>query len=315
MIDLSEYEDRYSRLTLGQSMKIGWEQMISVLFRPFTLKMIVLLGLLALFANMQTGGGAVAGGFFSLFAGGAMQSLGNDISSQNLHILLAIIVPLALIVWITWTYVQCRLKFIYLLSFVKKEVRFLEYWREVKSVGNSYFWWELLATLYVWGNIAGAIVYVSYILRGGGRGTGPYEMLLVSLPLFGLFIFFAVVCLFVLRFIMPLMFIKRIRFLEAWRLFRKLFELNKGPFAAYYFGSLGLYMGLAIATSLAQSVFFIPIVNIFLVAIATQPLVLWFHAWALAFYAGFGDDLNVFVAQTTGNASAAEMPPGGNGND
>jgi len=57
MIDLSQYEDRYSAITLGQSMKIGWEWMVSVLFRPFTLKMLILLGLLALFANMQVGGG------------------------------------------------------------------------------------------------------------------------------------------------------------------------------------------------------------------------------------------------------------------
>jgi len=158
-------------------------------------------------------------------------------------------------------------------------------------------------------------VYGSYILNGGGRGSGLYQVLLVFLPVFGSMILFGIVYLFVLRFIFPLMFIKRIRFLEAWRLFRKLSELNKGPFAAYFFVSLGLYMGLVIAASLAQNIFFLPIINVFLAAIATQPLVLWFHAWGLAFYAGFGDDLNVFAAQAAVDASDAEMSLKEKGND
>jgi len=335
MIDLSEYEDRYSRLTLGQSMKIAWRRMKDILFRPFSLAIFFLFALLGLFARL-------AGGM-SLMNPLAVNDMGRLFFSNYHFGPAGIVAGIAGLTFgvVAWLYVEARLRLIYLDSLVQKKIRFLRAWKDLKGTGEALFRWEFFFTV-----VQGCYM-VAFLWKPFGRfGTSlDFKNLLYTLAFTSSVLFLMLIDFTVLRLIMPLMFIKRTTFFPALRLFQRLYSDNKSCMASFFFTSLGISIGISIVLGIIISILmvvpmllFFPsafggmgsasgvglfyIVSLvfgllakFILGLFLQPIQLWYQAWGLAFYAGFGDDLNALITNgekdiITGGPAVTELPGG-----
>ena len=326
MIDLSEYEDRYSRLTLGQSMKIGWRRMKEILFKPFSIVAILSFSLLGLFARL--------GGGEKLASTTSIPNLARIVfqpffSSGQVPLVACITVLVA--AFFIWLYIEARLRLIYLAAIAQKEIRFFQSWKQLKTAGRSLFHWEFVVACI-------AIAYILAISIGGryfGRSYYP-------LAFMGSLGFLLLVDFSVIRLVMPLMFIKNIKLVSALKLFQKLYGDNKSSVLSFFFSSLGIHSGIMIALFAIRTILYFLGVFLFsarlfgasanmaesmvsfiityfglgvflriVFGIFLQPIQLWYQAWALAFYAGFGDDLNAFVTNRKEDAFCEREPVAG----
>ena len=317
MIDLSQYEDRYSSISVGQAMGIAWRRMVSILFKPFSLTALLTFGMLGLFSRLGAGSKNLRS-----FSETELPSIFVAFFRPTVLSILLIIAA-AVIAWACWLFVEARLKLIYLSSIGAGNVRFAQFWREHKKTGNSLFRWMLIFYFALVVNVGSLIGYITYIEQYG-RSPGGYQIMLIMFSFMGSLTVVMLANFFAMRFILPLMVIKKISFLDAYRLLKKLYAFNKSYMISYFFASLGIYVGVVIGgfmlayfgssfiMLLAQffisrygldpfslmwiisGISFIFLLQIKIIgAIVLQPFQIWYQGWGLAFYSGFGDDFKV----------------------
>ena len=335
MIDLSQYEDRYCTITLGQSMKIAWRRMKDVLFRPFTLVILIPFALLGLFARLA--GGEKLTGIFGIQT--IIMFVSRFFTSGDPAAILGIIAALVIGLFV-WLYIEARLRLVYLDSIANGKIRFFKSWRELKATGRSLFHWEFAVACVAVAYLLGVYLMTGTYLTGWVSFGEPYYALAV-LSSFG---FLLLVDFVVIRLIMPLMFIKNINLTSALKLFLKLFRDNKSDILSFFFASLGINIPIVVFLFIARTVllavsyfvlstfafaaesyvseytsFFIfgpMLIGFsfrFIFGLFFQPIQIWYQAWALAFYGGFGDDFNTLLPKKHEDAlaggSAAPVSP------
>lgn len=331
MLDLSDYEDRFSTISAGQAMKISWRKMSQNLFRKFSFKHLTFFSFLGLFSRLE--GGSIhfddLGGLFwvyvpIIYAANSLSRIALSKRAHNQDVYRTILfsnfafcISLIFIIGIIWDYIQARLKIVYLSSIGTGQVNFLRQFKEYKAVGRSFFRWELFFFLIFFMHIASAAFFSQL---SEGTGLGSFWSALAPFAFIGSLITLGILNFFVNRTIMPLMCIKKIRFSDAWRLFKKLYGVNKDSFLSYLFGSLGMLVafvlcsfifGVLIFTLLPSlmsfydiyldyTIYEVPVALILLYLFAKivsafllQPLQMWYQGWALAFFSGFGDDFKI----------------------
>jgi len=311
VIDLSRYEDRYSSIALGQSMRISWRQMKAVLFKPFSISRFLSFAILGLVSNLNGGSKHVELIYMTfppiplilLF----ISFLGSVFGWYGIGVILAGIV--------IWVFFEARFRLIYLRSIGEEKIHFLKSWKKLKVPGRSFFLWELAIALLLSANVICMFLF-PYAFSDVWYGYGvPFFFL----AMFGSLFFLAFIDFSARRLILPLMCIKNIRFLDALRLFLKLYRNDKKPFIRYFFASFAIHAGVVIiflVVSIAVSwlMMLLPdilsdvfesedlIIVIFVASyilmklffsIVMLPLQMWYQGWGLAFYGGFGDDFVV----------------------
>jgi hypothetical protein len=332
MIDLSRYEDRFAQISVGQSMRVSWRWMKGILFRPFDVRAFATFGLLGLFSRLGVGSKNIRSSGVMLVPFILLER-----GPRN-EILIAVLIVASIAFLIGWIFAEARMKLIYLNSIAAGRVDFVGFWKAHKKTGASLFWWMLIFYFALIGDVIGLISYFFY-KEVSRPAAWPLERMLVPLLFIGSLGIAFLANFFVMRFIFPLMVIKKTRFLDSWRLFRKVYGDNKSYMISYMAASLGVYICVVLAASFLTCVgswvlsFFMlfvaapigdplafmlarglmSVVSILALKIISsfvfQPFQMWYHGWALSFYGGFGGDLNVLAPGEAGPLQQEEQLP------
>jgi hypothetical protein len=285
------------------------QQVRQVLFNPFDLGKWFIIGFCAWLAGLGESGGGSGGG------GGNGSNHGGDIHQQFEHARvyvvenLAWIVPLAIFIFVViialmifFIWLNSRGKFMFLYCVALNRAEVAEPWNRFEAQANSLVWFRL-ALFAIW-------MVISLPLS--------VFMIIIALPMFshdawnfvgimmlgGLFmILFLVGMIFLLirklmtDFLVPIMYLRGNRCLEAWKELRKLLGSNVGNFVLYLVFQIVLGLVLGIMT-LAILVVCCPLCCIlaipYLGTVLLLPLIMFKRAYSLHYLAQYGPNYNVF---------------------
>jgi len=238
----------------------AWEHTKQVLFSPFRARKWLKLGLIALLAGVVGGGGGGGGtGGGPGGGGGSGSGSGPDpaalwaqiVDGYHAHTaeVLAGAAAVGLLIVgfsLVMLYVSSVFRFIFLESVITNETRIRESWHRNRAEGLSFFWWRLgfgtLAFLIVALLVGLPVTLMVLSLTGSsGSPTGVGAVLgIVGVALIGIFLLVVVALVLGLisaltrDFVLPLMYLRRIRVLEAWRQCWGIVTANKGGFVVYF---------------------------------------------------------------------------------
>jgi hypothetical protein len=230
-----------------------------------------------------------------------------------LLIAIPVFIVVVLIVIILFMWLRARGNFIFTDCVVRNRGAIVEPWREYRKEGNSYFLF-LLAVMF--GSIAvlGLIALVIFVPLGVfGHGASDHVMtpiLVVSLILlFLLWICFGILLGLISYFMVPVMYIRRCRALDAFREVLNLILDHVGPFVLFcLFGFclvLGMMMIGGIATCLTCCLAALPYVG----TVILLPVFVCLRAFGLCFIRQFGPDYDVWTTVSEPTTTATEPPP------
>ena len=292
--------------------------MKQILFNPFDIGKWFVLGFTAWLATLASGSSQGTGG-----TGGTGDTAGalddpqiveeafgeaKDWVMENWEWVVGVGVLIALIVVVVTvvvTWVQSRGKFMLLDNVVNNRALVGQPWKEFRSEGNSLFLWSLVFSLIaflVFGGSIGGLGWLIYLQLNANDfiWTGPligYGAGFVGL-LFLLGIGFAYITRLLEDFVIPLMYQRRLKTTEAWRVFLSLHSQNVGSFIAYFLwvALLGLAWGIAIFAFvlLTCCIGGILLAIPYLGTVLLLPMLVFLRALGPSFLGQFGDEFNLW---------------------
>lgn len=293
----------------------AYEVMKKILFQPFDISKWFVIGFAAFLA------GNFGGGFGFWWPGrfNASHTVRHNYAPTIPHlewwvIILCIIffvVLIALFFVIAW--VSARGRFIFTDCIVQNRAAIAQPWREYRKEGNSYFLFTMAIAF-------GAMVVVmllalSIFLTLGLLGRTSHG---VTTPLFAILfaLFFIIWICFVIffalvsHFMVPVMYIRRCRAIEAFRDVARLIAHNIGSFVLFCLFSIVLCMALvfigAIVTCLTCCIAALPYIG----TVILLPLFVWMRAFGFCFLRQFGPNYDVWAGvQQPAPPSSLEPPP------
>jgi hypothetical protein len=244
---MTDFASRYPRIFVTDAIAPAFNYMAKVLFKPFSFVKWLKLGLVAFLVSL--GGGGV--GFNSNFnlpfndksSSNTIQKLSEitQWAQNNLTLIIIIAILAVLLITIIWTiliYFSSRFSFVYLDGVVKNDLQIKRAYKENRTNGWSYFLWNIIfvptALLVIL--LLTAVPATILVLIGIKKGfTVSIILLLIftGLVLIGLIILLAVITLFTIDFVLPIMYLRKARILEGWKILLTLMRNNKGQFFLY----------------------------------------------------------------------------------
>ncbi len=265
--------------------------MVKVLFKPFNIVKWLKFGLVAFLVALGSGGGGVFNGNLPIDSKEfPTYKIQPAIEWVTAHITLFIILIVAAvlvisIIWMVVIYFSSRFTFVYLDGVVKNDMQIKRAYKENKLSGWSYFLWRM-----VFGPTVLTVILLLLALAGLGiyclvtaYGFGALAIILIILGvlvLIALIIFAVVVNLFIDDFVVPIMYLKKLRIVKAGKVFWGLLKFNKTQFFLYVLFKILLGMASAIVIILpccCFAVVCIPFVLLMvgLVALAFKLSIIW----------------------------------------
>lgn len=279
-----------------------------ILFQPFDFGKWLRLGFCAFLMGLAEGGGGGGGGG-GPGGGGGSGGGGPDFDPvmqwirDNLTIIVVVAVVLLLAVFViglVLTWLGSRGRFMFLDGVVHNRGAVVAPWHEYRREGNSLFLFRFclgIAALLVIVLILGLCVLIALPdIQGhdfGGFAVGAIVAGVVMLLPFGLTM--AVISVFLRDFVVPIMYLRRITVMAAWREFSSsMLAGNTLPFVLYFLMRvvIGLVVGfLALtATCLTCCIALIPYVG----SVMLLPFTVFEQAYPLYFIEQFGPSWCVF---------------------
>ncbi len=259
------------RFLLLEPFESAWAHMRRTLYHPFFWKKWFAWGLLAFIgANIQHGGG-----FPNIFSyiideseqqsdyfaidGLPAEALPGDPSSWfdgNAWLVAAVIGGIALAVLaviILLTYIFSRGRFMFVECLVENKTALAESWHRNRAQGLSLFWWYLGFSVFILLllMLAGVTVFLTLFRDGEFAPIGQIWPQLLAIGAGALLAIIPIIAIaiYLEDFVVPLMWSRRIRVLEAWNTFFTLFQEHTGALLLY----LLMRLGLSIAASFVMS--------------------------------------------------------------
>lgn len=287
------------------------EQARRVCFRPFDIGKWFIVGFCAFLAAFVEGGANVPTNFnFQSGGGPSGKSFAEDLRTGidwiQAHLaILAIIGLFVLIVGLVlgalFIWLGSRGQFMFIDNIARNRGAVIAPWKEYRKEGDSLFWFHFLFGLAVLAAILAVPVGAIFIALpdiqtqkfGSAAGTG----LAVGISGFLVVVLFsALVNLFLNDFVVPIMYLRRIGVMEAWREFRtSMLAGHVGTFVAYVLFKIlisipvGLLMALLICCTLCIGV--IPYVGTHVLML---PLHVFWRSYSLGFIEQFGPEWRIF---------------------
>jgi len=290
-----------------------------ILFKPFDIGKWFTLGFCAWLAYLGQGGGGAGGGHGGSGGrgGGGAPSFDSVFEWANEHMamiiaigILVVLIGVAIGLLILW--LNSRGQFMFLDGVARNRGAVVDPWRRFRELANSLFWFRFvlgligLAGLIVIGGLGVAIAWPDIAARdfGGMAVAGIATGVL-------LFIVFAIVMgvisVLLRDFVVPVMYLRGVRSLPAWRIFR--YEVARGYFWNFVlFYLMAILLGLAIAimavvaTCLTCCIAALPYIG----TVILLPIYVFMRCYSLCFLRQFGPDWDVFPADPV---PAAPWPP------
>jgi hypothetical protein len=307
------------------------ERTKQVLFRPFDLGKWLILGFCAFLEQLGEGGGGGGGGGGGPGGGGGGPGGGGGGGgegpnpdefrrwvSDHLDVILLVgglILLVIILLAVVFTWLGSRGKFMFLDGIVRNRAAVVEPWREFRGEGNSLFCFRLvfgLATFAVTLLIAGVGVAIAWedIQAGAFRASALAAVLVGGLLLFVLLVVAGVINLFLRDFVAPIMYLRRVPVLAAWRVFRQeLLAGRAGIFVLYVLFRIviGVVEGLlaGVATCLTCCLAAVP----YLGSVILLPLLVFDRSYPLCFLEQFGPEWRFFERAPLATEGAEDLPP------
>ena len=242
-----------ARMDVGNGIQPAWQNMVRVLFRPFSLSKWLSLGFISLIAYGLSGGG---GGFNVPGNWGGNQQPnwpGRNPLPEIMHFLPFIIIGglvlLAISLLVAW--IGSVFHFVYVDNLVRNSGAIAEPFGRLKGRGTSYFLWRLafgliymLVLLVVIGT---PLIWAFAIARGGDTAFKVLAVIWAIMAGVPLIVAAAIIDLFVRDFVTTVMYARTVRVMEAWRIAWPIIKENAGQVA--------LYILILIAVAIAIGIF------------------------------------------------------------
>ncbi|HEX4341973.1 MAG TPA: hypothetical protein VH255_01195 [Verrucomicrobiae bacterium] len=273
-----------------------------ILFQPFDLKKWLVIGFAAFLSGHLAGVGFNFPSPFGNFQSHrATQDLIPDHLEQWKPWLVAAVVVLAVLFFafvIALTWLKARGHFIFTDCIVRNRAAIAAPWREYRKEGNSYFLF-LLAVMFIILLLAGVILASAFglgWLKHGAGDTGSIAS--IGLIVF-LFVFWVSIVIFVsiaAYFMVPVMYRKRCRAVEAFREVIFLMFHHVGSFFLFCLFGVVLILAVlmigAIVTCATCCLAAFPYIG----TVILLPVFVCLHAFALVFLRQFGPDYDVWAS-------------------
>ena len=287
-----------------------------ILFQPFDLGKWFVIGFCAFLATLAQsgmGGGSGGGGgnWRSGNHGRGMQGFDGirEAIMSNLPIVLifgsiALLVGIALTLLFLWLSSRGQFMFVHCIAENKAEVK--RPWSKYLNVGNSLFLFKFAVwgiSLICIGLLTGIGALLFFTIGSGGARVQAMGALMIVLPILllvvPLVIALTIFVKFTNDFVMPIMYLRGCRCVDAWREFASLLKINKANFAIYLLFQIVINMAigaiifaLMIATCcIACCILPIP----YLGTVLLLPLLIFEQSYKLYYLAQFGDAYNIFT--------------------
>lgn len=261
------------------------------------------------------------------------------------HLILIIIlgivaISVITIIWMILVYFSSRFTFIYLDGVVRNNIQIKRAYKENRINAWSYCLWRMLFTphavlfILLLTGIPATIILFKTVDKGFTLST-ILLLVFIGLVLIGLCILLAIIGLFTIDFVVPIMYLMKIRIRKAWKVFLALLRCNKTQFSLYIL--MRIVLGLAalvvmiapcyllgcisipfylLITGLGSLALKYPLFWIGLIPLALiiwiigsilwktiiSPITVFFRAYPLVFLEGFGDE---FVSIRSFNPTVA----------
>ncbi len=215
-----------------------------ILFRPFDLKKWFVLGFCAWLARLGTGGGAGGTNWDIPDEGTAERELGQVRDWFATHLQLAIglavfLILTGILLWVLLTWLSSRGKFMFLDGVVHNRGAVTEPWNRFRALGNSLFGLRLVLLIFAVITIGVTIAFVVFSFLAIGFDEDDPSLAAIVLVCVWVALIVALAFAFVLGamavndFLVPIMWLRRCRALEAWPELRALLYANLGIFVLY----------------------------------------------------------------------------------
>lgn len=321
----------------------AWRHMVKVLFRPFKIGKWLKLGLVAFLVALGSGGG----GSFNIptnairqdnFPAHKIQSIIEWVTSHLTLIIILVVVAVLVIsiIWMIVIYFSSRFTFVYLDSVVRKQVEIKRAYKENRISGWSYFLWRIIfgptALLVIMLLVGAAGLGIYFLVKVQGFTALAIILIILAVLIFiVLMIIAALIALLTNEFVVPIMYLRQLKVLKAWRVLLDLLKPNKTQFFVYLIFKilLGLAAGMLfiipccclgmvfmpfylliaglVLLALKYPLVWIGVVILGLVAWATtslfwntviSPITVFFRTYPLVFLEGFGKDFSSITPNT-----------------
>jgi hypothetical protein len=242
-VDHTQAPPQPPRPTIVDPISNALEWTGKVLFRPFDIGKWIVLGFCAWLAALGEGGG---GGSYNwnLDQDEARHRVEHayDWVLENLELILflgAVLVLVGIVFWVLVTWVSSRGKFMFLDGVVHDRSAVVEPWNRFSSQGNSLFLFRILLAVVgvvVIGAVVGLMV-LSLLATGfddhDPGAAGILFLFLWVLVIVALAFAFALVAMALNDFVVPVMWVRGCRVMEAWSEFLSLLSARPGIFILY----------------------------------------------------------------------------------
>lgn len=222
------------------------------------------------------------------------------------------VVMLVVIVVLTW--VKARGNFIFTDCIVRNRAAIVEPWREYRREGNSYFLFLLLVILASMFLVALLFVFIWLPIQFLSQDSGNH-ITMVLILIFGLLLIFAWICFafffgLVSYFMVPVMYIRRCRAVEAFREVAGLVLENPGSFILLGLFGICLLLGAAIIGGMATCTTCCLAALPYIGTVILLPVFVCLRAYGLRFIRQFGSEYDVW-ATIAAPTTPPEPPPQG----
>jgi len=173
--------------------------------------------------------------------------------------LIALLIVLAVILWIVLLYVSSVMRFVLFDSIIAKRCEIRRYWSQRHGAGLRYFVWQLLFTLAMTVSMTVLVGIPAAFALAAGWLKEPRQHLL-PLILGGMLLFFVVVVFILLSlmvhvltkdFVVPEMALENISAIEGWRRLLPRLQSEKGSYAGYLGLKIVMAFGAAVIVGIA----------------------------------------------------------------
>jgi len=294
-----------------------------ILFQPFDLKKWLVIGFAAFLSGRLAG---IGFNFPSPFGNFQSHRATQDMIPAHLEQwkpwLMAAVIVFALLLFafvIVLTWLKARGNFIFTDCIVRNQAAIAEPWREYRKEGNSYFLF-LLAVMFVIFLLAGLILASAFavgLFKEGASETGSIAPIGLIVSFFVFWISIVIFVSMASYFMVPVMYRRRCRAVEAFRDVTFLMFHHVGSF--FLFCLFGIVLILAalmiggIVTCASCCLAALPYIG----TVILLPVFVCLHTFALAFLRQFGPDYNVWASSIpseffpilSGAPPAPNLPP------
>jgi len=196
-----------------------------LLFKPFNLEKWFIIGFCAWLANLISKG--IRPSFNFISRTGNSQEVSQEISQviqtikENILLIgIMLLIIIAIVVVLLW--LSSRGHFMFVDCLAKNKGEIVNPWKNYKQQGNSLFWFRLI--LGIISTFAMAIfcipmVFMILALRSKNLTWEAFIAItvLIGLVMFGLTIFLEIVRVLTIDFVVPIMYLNKIKIIDAWR--------------------------------------------------------------------------------------------------